>query len=299
MTKYLHLFFATLILSLSSGLTQANEPAQAHTANHNPSSLNSPSGLISVEALSPLLAQDSIRLIDFRKTSLPGSYIPGAVALEHRAFMENRDGRKRMLVDQTKFEEAMSQAGISPEDHLVIYDEGHSLWAARLWWSLKAYGHQNVQILDGGLAAWKAAGNATKFSASTLPASHYRAQPLNPEWVANFSEIPVTSADTQTLLLDARGTKDTDRGIILDAQIIEWSETKNSDNTFKSIAELQQLFKAKGFNEEQKIIVYCNTGIKASLNTFVLRELLGFKQVELYDGSMVDYQLNQPKVAIK
>ncbi len=236
-------------------------------------------------------------VVDFRNAKLPGGYIPGAIKIAHDDVMENRDGRKRMLVSQQQLEQVLSAAGIDADDRVLIYDDNNSLWATRLWWTLKSYGHKQVQVLNGGLAAWQAAGHDTELSAASRPATRYQAKGLDANYIADYNEVVGAEHSAEDVLLDARGTSDTEKGMISGAHNIEWSETQNADGTFKSTEELQKLFASRGLSPDQRVINYCNSGIKASINTFVLRELLGFTRVENYDGSMIDYRLSQKQVA--
>src|SRR5947209_113634 len=133
-----------------------------------------PGSLISAEAVHALLSErppgvaERPTLLDVRWEfgGPPGhgqyleGHIPGAafVDLDAELAAPPGAGGRHPLPDAAAFESAMRAAGVSNDRPVIVYDAATSMSAARAWWVLRYYGHRSVSVLDGGFAAWVAAG---------------------------------------------------------------------------------------------------------------------------------------------
>lgn len=127
-----------------------------------------PEALVTARWLHEHLDNPDLRIVDVRYSlmgPLPDDYVAGHVPgatfcnLHDDTFDLNGEVPCR-IADAERFEASMSRLGIDATTHVVVHDQDFGGWAARLWWALRYYGHDNVSVLDGGLAAWSAAGTS-------------------------------------------------------------------------------------------------------------------------------------------
>ena len=199
-------------------------------------------------------------------------------------------GGRHPLPDPTDFVAAVRRAGLSRGARVVVYDDGPGTAAARLWWLLRDYGHDDVLVLDGGLAAWSAAGR---------PVSTEPVVPEPGDWDGAPGRLPV---------VDAREVADLARdGVLLDVRAAERFRGEHepidpvaghvpgavnaplSGNTdqlgrFLPGYELRRRFESLGVGDDVATAAYCGSGVTATQTLLALR-LAGFHDAALYPGS--------------
>jgi thiosulfate/3-mercaptopyruvate sulfurtransferase len=204
-----------------------------------------------------------------------------------------------LLPTAAQLEVLIGGLGIDEDSHVVIVPAGvHVLdfgAAARVYWTLKVAGHTQVSILDGGFAAWKSEPDNPVETGVNTPAPKIFNVKLDPALAISTEEVEKTSGSGNATLLDARpasffagkekapaarayghipGARNLDNAAFYDSK----------RNRLRPLAELAAIAAAV---PEGPVVSYCNTGHWAATNWFVLSELLGRKNVRLYDGSMV------------
>jgi thiosulfate/3-mercaptopyruvate sulfurtransferase len=199
-------------------------------------------------------------------------------------------GGRHPLPDPTAFVAAVRRAGVSRGSPVVTYDDGPGTAAARLWWLLRDYGHDDVMVLDGGLAAWTASGRPL----STEPV---RPEPV--DWSGIPGHLPVVGADalaewvTHGLLLDVRAAErfrgehepiDPVAGHVPGARTLPLTGNTDASCRFLSDAELRRRFEAAGVTDGAAVAAYCGSGVTATQTLLALR-LAGFPDAALYPGS--------------
>jgi thiosulfate/3-mercaptopyruvate sulfurtransferase len=223
-------------------------------------------------------------------------HVPGAAYLDvdDDLAAPPGDGGRHPLPDPDLFTAAVRRAGISHDSQVVVYDEGPGTAAARLWWLLRDHGHDDVMVLDAGLAAWVAAGRPV----STEPAS-----PEPGDWSGTPGHLPVVEADDvlrtarDGVLIDVRAEPryrgehepiDPVAGHVPGA--VNAPLTGNTDQTghFLSDDDLRRRFTALGVTDEAAVAAYCGSGVTATQTLLALR-LAGFGDAALYPGSWSDW----------
>src|SRR5687768_10798000 len=127
------------------------------------------SGLVSTRWLGDRLGDAKLRVVDASwylptsgrdpRAEYLGGHVPGAVFFDLDATSDSRSPLPHMLPRADDFAERMSALGIGDADEVVVYDgSGANLSAARAWWMFRAFGHEPVAVLDGGLTRWRAEG---------------------------------------------------------------------------------------------------------------------------------------------
>ncbi|MCX6451968.1 MAG: sulfurtransferase [Actinobacteria bacterium] len=228
-------------------------------------------------------------------------HIAGAVKLHWRDDLQ--DKVRRDIVSKSDFEKLLSDRGIANDDTVILYGGNNNWFAAYAYWYFKLYGHKDVRLLDGGRKIWELESRELTTDVSTRPASKYVATEQDHSLRAFRDEV--LAAIGKLNLVDVRSPQEFSgelaapahlpqeqgqvRGHIPSAKNIPWAKSANEDGTFKSDADLAELYKGAGVNLATDTIAYCRIGERSSHTWFVLHELLGIKNVKNYDGSWTEY----------
>lgn len=262
--------------------------------------------LIQVPELTKLLAaghRPTLLDVRWRLGGPPGrelydaGHIPGAAFVDLDADLAGPPGvgGRHPLPDTADFEKAMRQVGVSDGQLAVVYDDADSSAAARAWWLLRYFGHQSVQVLNGGFRAWTAGGHPVESrgkgegEAGRGAPGDFTARPgnmglLDADGAAALARVGV--------LLDARAGErfrgeteavDPVAGHIPGAVSAPTAENVNSDGTFKSESELAARFAALGADGDRPVAAYCGSGVTAAHEVLALT--LAGKSAALYVGS--------------
>ena len=258
--------------------------------------------LISVQKLQTLQNSSSATLVLDIRTSM--NYLLGHVPGAHNIWRPDYEADDDeypyggMRASKTRIEGLLSKLGATPDTHIVLYDEHEDMDAARFWWLLKLYGHDQVSLLDGGLVAWKKQGNPVQMGREKIPVSaeyRFKGGP-HPEYLADMETVRKRSANT--VILDVRSYEEfTGRkrlsGAYRKGRIpgSVWLEYKHSLGVegFLDQQSLRKLFAEHNVSPDQTIIVYCQSGVRSAHTHFVLTQLLKYPDVKNYDGSWVEW----------
>jgi thiosulfate/3-mercaptopyruvate sulfurtransferase len=242
------------------------------------------------------LAAGPLLLLD---ASMPQQYAAGHIAGAVHAPSFQFIGRN---VAPAVFERQFRAWGISAGQRIVIYDEGGSWSATRLFWDLHRHGVplSDLHLLDGGLHAWKAAGKAVTQQPTPAPTpGNLRVTAAVEDMRVRLPALLAATGDVQRhVIVDALeppyyygGAKFFDRaGHIPFAKLWPSSDFFDAkDKTFKPRDEIRRMLAHHGIRPEQTVHVYCGGGGAAAVPVFALRYLLGRDNVTLYDESMREW----------
>ncbi|MGV0746588.1 sulfurtransferase [Mycolicibacter minnesotensis] len=229
------------------------------------------------------------------------NHIPGAIRLDWRKDLQ--DPVRRDVIDEAAFSKLLSERGVANDDTVILYGGNNNWFAAFAYWYFKLYGHESVKLLDGGRKKWELGGRPLSSEAVSRPATSYTAKPLDESLRARRDEV-VAAINTKNLV-DVRSPEEfsgkilapahlpqeqsQQRGHVPSAINVPWSRAANEDGTFKSDEELAKLYADAGLDGQKETIAYCRIGERSSHTWFVLRELLGHRNVKNYDGSWMEY----------
>lgn len=284
---------ATLVLLLGAATAGASDASPVDERGY----ANADS-LISAEELKDIKDQDSVKVVDIRSlTGFASGHIPGAVRIASGDLADGSAHVNHMALDADKTAEVLADNGISSDDTIVVYCD-NGLWSSRAWWLFSMYGHDDVRLLDGGVDRWEEIGYDTRtFGGRTSSAEYSFTGTARPELLATRDDV-LAAVDNDTVVLDVRGRGEFtgedvlsgagEGGRVPGAVWVEWTEVFNDDGTIKTAAELEALYADAGITASDKVIPYCQGGIRSAHTTFVLSELLGF-DVANYDGSWLDW----------
>lgn len=231
------------------------------------------------------------------------AHVPGAVHAPYPGvWRATIDGVPGLVPVIDSLEDALSDYGVDPEDHVVIVPAGLSASefgaAARVYWTLTYLGHDAVSILDGGLTAWTEEGRPVESGPATPDEAVFVAE-INPSVLATTEDVARIAESGGAALIDARPDAQflgeakhdaaTRFGRIPGAIQLDQSTVYDpASQRLKDPAELASLVPTE-LGKDEPVVSYCNTGHWAATNWFVLSEVLGREDVRLYDASMVGY----------
>jgi thiosulfate/3-mercaptopyruvate sulfurtransferase len=247
----------------------------------------------------PIVVRWSLTERGSGRTAYLAAHIPGAAHLDIDADLsappDEGPGRHPLPAPEA-FAAAAGRAGIGLDTHVVAYDASGGAYAARLWWLLRYFGHDQVSLLDGGWPAWQAANQPTESGATAIEPAIFTPHPRH-EFVADADLVDVLRLDIDTLLLDARATErytgdvepiDAQAGHIPGARSAPYAMNIRADGTMKSVDELRDHYDALGINRAKRVVCYCGSGVTAAHTIFALT-LLGREDALLYEGSWSDW----------
>jgi thiosulfate/3-mercaptopyruvate sulfurtransferase len=226
------------------------------------------------------------------------NHIPGACYfdLEKDLSGEVADhGGRHPLPNIEEFIHKLQQAGIDENTTVVSYDQGEGAFAARFWWLLQYLGHEKVYVLDGGFKGWCEGNYPVTSDVPTFKKTTF-IPVIKHDLLASMEEVRAVADEqnTNTILLDSREEKrflgleepiDKKAGRIPGAMNKPWFEGLNA-GYYKPV-EIQK-HRFSEINPDNKIIVYCGSGVTAAPN-FLALKAAGFEKVKLYLGSFSDW----------
>ena len=250
------------------------------------------------------LANSSIKLVevDVDTSVYNTGHIPGAIGWNWKTKLQ--DQLRRTIASKDDFEKLLRASGINNNTTIVLYGDNNNWFAAWAYWLLKYYGHEDVRILDGGRKKWEAEGRELTTDHPAVEVSEYVIGEIKSDFRAFRDDILPNLHGDKFGLVDVRspqeftgeilappGLKELSQraGHIPGASNIPWSTVVNEDGTFKSIEEIRKIYAEEGITSEKKVITYCRIGERSAHSWFVLKELLGFKDVRNYDGSWTEW----------
>jgi thiosulfate/3-mercaptopyruvate sulfurtransferase len=224
-------------------------------------------------------------------------HIPGAGFVDlHEELSDRASPFRFMMPSAEQFAEALSRHGVGDGIRAVLYDRSVNMWAARVWWMLRAFRFDQCAVLNGGWKKWTGEGRAVAADPGERPARRFAARP-RPELIADKAAVLAGIRDGSTCLLNAL-TEEQHRGggvnygrpgrirqsVNVPARDLVDPET----HAYLPADALRRKFETVGALTTSRVITYCGGGIAASSDAFALA-LLGRENVAVYDASLSEW----------
>ncbi|MDH4572577.1 sulfurtransferase [Salinicola acroporae] len=250
--------------------------------------------------LSRHLEDPHLLIIDvpLKVDSYPAGHVPGAIFLDSRRLLAGYGEVPNDVPTEAALSTLFSELGLTPETHVVAYDDEGGGWAGRLLWTLELIGHRRYSYLNGGIHAWRADGHPLETISNTPTPSDYQAAYLNPALQIRREELIERLDDPQLAIWDARsaeeyrGTKGDNRklGHIPGAVNFDWLDVmdKHNDLRLRDYAELITELEARGLTPDKEIVTHCQSHHRSGL-TWLAAKALGYDNVRAYPGSWKEW----------
>ena len=270
--------------------------------------MNRSTPLVSTEWLAERLGEPDIRIADASwylpqagrdaKAEYAAAHIPGAVFFDIDDLSDETSPLPHMLAPAPKFAGRMRRLGLGSDNLIVVYDGAGLYSSPRAWWMLRAMGHRDVFVLDGGLPKWRREARPVEF----LPARP-RPRDFTPHpdlaIIRDLSQMMANLKTRTEQIVDARGAArftaaepepraGVRGGHIPGSTNIPYTLFTNADETLKSCEALRVLFAEKRVDLSAPLVTSCGSGVTAALAMLAL-QVAGATDVALYDGSWAEW----------
>lgn len=224
-------------------------------------------------------------------------HIPGAVRFDIDAISDHANPLPHMLNSPAEFATAMRRHGMEPDSSVVVYDSEGLFSAPRAWWNLRAMGHRDVRVLDGGLPRWKAEGRPLEMGWREPPHGEFKAH-ADPSLVRDLAQVREALTGGACQVVDARpagrfrGEIPEPRpglrgGHMPGARNAPWASVVEN-GALASADRLAEVFAEAGVDLSRPIITTCGSGVSAAVLALALARL-GRDDVAIYDGSWSEW----------
>ena len=226
-------------------------------------------------------------------------HIPGAVFFDIDDLSNEKSPLPHMLPSTIKFASRMKKMGIGDGMKVVVYDTQGLFSAARVWWTFRAMGHEDVAVLDGGMKKWKGEGRPLEDGPAVKRFERHFTPRQNTGLIRDIADIQEIVAKGNTQLVDARsaarfeGREAEPRpgvrsGHIPGSRNVPSASLINADGTLKLREELLAIFTAAGIDPKAPVVTTCGSGVTASILSLALA-VIGQTNAAVYDGSWAEW----------
>jgi thiosulfate/3-mercaptopyruvate sulfurtransferase len=232
-------------------------------------------------------------------TEYRATHIPGAVFFDIDAISDRHSPLPHMLPGEIAFASSMRKLGIGDSDIVVFYDGAGIYSSPRALWMMRAMGHRDAAVLDGGLAKWRREGRAIETTTAAPAARTHFTPRVQDHMIRDFGAMRSNLQSHGEQVVDARsparfrGEEPEPRpgvrpGHIPESLNIHYADVLTPEGTMRSKDELQRLFTERHIDLASPVVTSCGSGITAAILALAL-EVAGAKSVALYDGSWSEW----------
>ncbi|HAB51692.1 MAG: thiosulfate sulfurtransferase [Ignavibacteria bacterium RIFOXYB2_FULL_35_12] len=265
-----------------------------------------PEVLVSTKWVSDNINDPNVRIVESDEDVLlyETGHVPNAVKIDWQ--LDLQDPIRRDYVGQERFEQLLSQKGISNDTKVIFYGDKSNWWACYAFWTFKLFGHENCLVMNGGRQKWLEENRKITKDIPLFQKTKYCVGKINEKTIRAFREDVILHVEKNKSLIDVRSPDEyTGKllhmenypqegalrgGHIPGAKNVPWARAANADGTFKSADELKEIYETEvELKPDDEVIAYCRIGERSSHTWFVLTFLLGYKNVRNYDGSWTEW----------
>jgi thiosulfate/3-mercaptopyruvate sulfurtransferase len=266
------------------------------------------SPLVSTEWLAEHLSAPDVRIADASwylpqtgrnaRAEYESAHIPGAVFFDIDDLSDESSSLPHMLAPAAKFASRMRQMGLGDGNLIVVYDGAGIYSSPRAWWMLRAMGHEDVAVLDGGLPKWKREGRPLEDLAPQSHPRHFTPRPNN-GLLRDFAQMMRNVEADREQVVDLRGAgrfagKEAEPrpgvrpGHIPGSANLPYTELSDDAGTLKRPDALREIFLQRGIDITRPVVTTCGSGVTAAIGMLALT-VGGARDLALYDGSWSEW----------
>jgi thiosulfate/3-mercaptopyruvate sulfurtransferase len=265
--------------------------------------------LIQAEDLAERLEDAALRIFDCRfdlarpdagRAHYDDEHLPGAVHADLNRDLsvpQTPGSGRHPLPTPSAFETQLRRWGVSGDSVIVAYDDGNSMYAARLWWMLRWLGHEQSLVLDGGMRRWMQLGLPLDETIPSRPPGNFVARP-HPQLVVDAQQVLAASRDSTSLILDVRAPErfrgdvepiDAVAGHVPGARNHPFTSSLEADGRFLPAAQLRTALEQRlGGMPAQRTVAMCGSGVSAC-HLLLAMDIAGLPGAPLYPGSWSEW----------
>lgn len=246
--------------------------------------------IISAKEASVLIDKDNIILVDAQSAmDYKKGHIENSVNISRADIVVNSP-YPNMLCSPEQIKKVMEDRGISNTSTLVVYDSNKNMDSARLWWTLKIYGHDNVKVVSGGMDALIRAGKSVSTSVPKVSRGDFKVSELRSEMLALKKEIKdqINTPEVNTVIIDTRSLEEYNAGTIPGSIHLDYVGNNFADQTFRPVSQIQIRYLEEDIDYNDTVIMFCKTSIRGA-QTYLALHNAGYRNLKLYDGAWVEW----------
>lgn len=254
--------------------------------------------LLSPQTLAGVLGEKNLLIVDLGKEQVyQQAHVPGAIHLDFRRLQKGEPPAPGLMPDLETLSALFSEIGLTPDTHVIAYDDEGGGWAGRLLWTLDAVGHRHYSYLDGGIHTWLAEGLPTESKDNSPTPSRYVVSGISDSAAVDLDWLLAHHGDDNVVVWDARSEEEylglrafaPKAGHIPGAVHYEWTDAmdKGRHLRVRELDELRRELAALGITEGKTIITHCQTHHRSSF-TWLVGKLLGL-DIRAYPGSWAEW----------
>ena len=225
-------------------------------------------------------------------------HIAGAVFFDIDDISDESTELPHMLPRPEKFSSRVRSLGLGDGVRIVVYDGGNMMAAARVWWMFRVFGHDDIQVLDGGLAKWMAEGRPVD-DEPVIPRERHFTPRLNTFLVRDIGQMKANLDNRRAQVVDARGRgrfsgeeaefrPGLKSGHIPGSRNLPYTSLLHEDGTIVDNETIAAAFRDAGVDPDRPVVTTCGSGISACFLALAL-DLAGFPDAAVYDGSWTEW----------
>jgi len=254
--------------------------------------------IIEAVQLEQHLHDDNIVIVDLCKDeTYTQSHIPGAVHLQYPKIIHVEKPVMGLMPSMASLSDTLSELGITPDTHVIAYDDEGGGKACRLLWTLDVIGHSSYSLLNGGLHAWANEGHTLSNESVAPKAAPYGdckiiQGTVNKDYIlSNLNNNECTLLDSRSIEEFTGNKRFAERGGHIPGAInLDWMLTmdKQANLRLLSVDDLNKQLQSLGISKDKEIILYCQTHHRSS-HTYIMLKHLGFTKLKGYPGAWSEW----------